>query len=239
MTVVEEGVDVSRYNGVIRWPQVYQAGKRFAIVRLGSSTQTGPYVDPYFAQNVQQAHEAGLRVGAYYFSYATSEQEVIDELNVFLPALQGLKLEYPVYVDAESSQLAAQGREKATQLLRFAMDILDQQGWYPGYYSYTDYLNRYIDYNQLIDYPLWVADYRGYVGHPGPYGVWQYSSVGQVSGIDTSVDLNYSYTDYLPLIRQAGKNGYGQPEPCREEEYYRLWQSAQAKLDAIGQILDQ
>ena len=124
MTVLEEGVDVSRYNGVIQWPAVYQAGKRFAIVRLGSSNANGPYLDPYFNDNVKQAQAAGLRVGAYYYTYASSEEEVIGELNVLLPALEGHRLEYPVYVDVESKELAQLGRERATQLVRFAMDIL-------------------------------------------------------------------------------------------------------------------
>ena len=238
MTVLEEGVDVSRYNGVIQWPAVYQAGKRFAIVRLGSSNANGPYLDPYFNDNVKQAQAAGLRVGAYYYTYASSEEEVIGELNVLLPALEGHRLEYPVYVDVESKELAQLGRERSTQLVRFAMDILDQKGWFPGYYSYTNYLGQYLDYQQLADYPLWVADYRGYLGHPGEYGMWQYSSVGQVPGISTNVDLDYSYVDYLPIIRQQGKNGYGSQTECLEDEYRERWLAAQSKLDAIEEILN-
>ena len=46
------------------------AGKQFAIVRVGSSNSGGLYVDPYFLQNVNGAKAAGLRVGAYYYTYA-------------------------------------------------------------------------------------------------------------------------------------------------------------------------
>lgn len=241
MNVYEEGIDVSRYQGAVDWAAVYNAGKRFAIVRLGSSNKNGPYVDPYFDKNVTGAQQAGLRVGAYYYTYAKTEDEVIQELLVFLQVLEGHQLEYPVYVDMEENSLTYLGKEKITQLIKFAMDILDQKGWYPGYYSYTEFLRRYIDSEQLKDYPLWVADYRGYVGHTGDYGMWQYSSVGKVDGISGNVDLNYSYVDYLPLIQKAGKNGY-QPteEPvCREEEYKQKWQAAEEKLNKIQEILNE
>lgn len=242
MNVYQEGIDVSRYQGDIDWSAVYKSGKRFAIIRLGSSNQNGPYVDPYFAANVKGAQQAGLRVGAYYYTYATSEEEVIQELTVFLKALEGHQFEYPIYVDMEENSLTYLGKDKITQLIQFAMDILDQKGWYPGYYSYTEFLRQYINSEQLRDYPLWVADYRGYVGHPGDYGMWQYSSVGKVDGISTNVDLDYSYVDYLPLIEAAGKNGYQpQPEqsPCREEEYRQKWQAAQDKLNRIQEILNE
>ena len=239
MTVFQEGIDVSRYQGVVDWSAVAAAGKEFAIVRVGSSNQSGPYVDPYFTRNVQGAHAAGLRVGAYFYTYAKAESEVIRELDVFLKALEGHRLEYPVYVDAEDASLASLGRDAVTRLIQFSMDILDQKGWFPGYYSYTEFLRRYVNTQQLADYPLWVADYRGYVGCGGNDGVWQYSSVGQVSGVSGNVDLNYSYKDYLPLIRAAGKNGYlPEVDPTQpEDDYYQLWRAAQDKLDRIALIL--
>ena len=140
-------------------------------------------------------------------------------------------------MDAEDASLASLGRDTVTRLIQFSMDVLDQKGWFPGYYSYTEFLRRYINTQQLADYPLWVADYRGYVGYGGNYGMWQYSSVGQVSGVNGHVDLHYSYKDYLPLIRAAGKNGY-QPETDPDEpDYYELWRAAQDKLDRIALIL--
>ena len=42
MTVFQEGIDVSRYQGVVDWSAVAAAGKEFAIVRVGSSNQSGP-----------------------------------------------------------------------------------------------------------------------------------------------------------------------------------------------------
>ena len=103
MALFQNGIDVSRYQGSINWTQVAAAGKQFAIVRVGSSNSGGLYVDPYFLQNVTGAHSAGLRVGAYYYTYARTRAAVASELTAFLNMLEGIKLEYPVFVDVEDS----------------------------------------------------------------------------------------------------------------------------------------
>ncbi len=213
MALFQTGIDVSRYQGSINWGQVAAAGRQFAIVRIGSSNSNGLYVDPYFVQNVNGAHAAGLRVGAYYYTCARNEQAVIDELSLYLQALAGLQLEYPVFVDVEASSLAEVGRTQLTDLVRFAMDILYQRKYYAGWYSYTNFINNYLNAGALSDYPLWVADYRSALGYTGPYTMWQYSSTGTVGGITGAVDLDYSYQDFLPAIRAGGYNGYGAAGP--------------------------
>jgi len=213
MALFQNGIDVSRYQGSINWERVASAGKQFAIVRLGSSNRGGLYVDPYFLQNVNGAHAAGLRVGAYYYTYARTQQAVANELTTFLRALEGIRLEYPVFVDVEDSSLASLGRAELTGLVRYAMDILYQRGWFAGWYSYTNFINSYLNAGALANYPLWVADYRSSLGYNGAYTMWQYSASGQVSGIEGACDLNYSYRDFLPEIRAGGYNGYGRTGP--------------------------
>lgn len=213
MPLFQRGIDVSRYQGNINWSQVAASGKQFAIVRLGSSNSNGLYVDPYFRQNVNGAHAAGLRVGAYYYTYARSEQAVIAELSLFLQALDGLQLEYPVFVDVEDSSLTGLGRTQLTELVRFAMDILYQRKFYAGWYSYTNFINSYLNAAALNSYPLWVADYRASLGYTGAYAMWQYSGSGTVPGIGGACDLDNSYQDFLPAIRAGGYNGFGAAGP--------------------------
>nr|WP_317402348.1 glycoside hydrolase family 25 protein [uncultured Gemmiger sp.] len=217
MGLFQNGIDVSRYQGSINWNSVAAAGKQFVIVRLGSSNNSGLYVDPYFLQNVNGAHAAGLRVGAYYYTYATTQSGVIDELSLFLNVLEGLQLEYPVFVDVEDSKLASLGRTQLTGLVQYAMDILYQRNWYAGWYSYTNFINSYLNPSQLAGYPLWLADYRSQPGYTGSYAMWQFSSTGSVGGITGACDLNYSYTDFLPTIKAGNFNGYGTSGPDMEE----------------------
>lgn len=219
MTLFQNGIDVSRYQGAIDWKAVAAAGKQFVIVRLGSSNNSGLYVDPYFLQNVNGAHAAGLRVGAYYYTYARTQSAVANELSLFLDVLEGLQLEYPVFVDVEDSSLTTLGRSQLTSLVQYAMDILYQRRWYAGWYSYTNFINNYLNPAQLADYPLWLADYSSQAGYTGAYDMWQFSSTGSVSGIAGACDLNYSYTDFLPLLKAGNYNGYGTSGPDMEEVY--------------------
>lgn len=213
MAVFQNGIDVSRYQGSINWQQVAAAGKQFAIVRVGSSGSGGLYIDPYFYQNVNAAHAAGLRVGAYYYTYARTQTAVANELTVFLNALQGLQLEYPVFVDVEDKNLTTLGRTQLTALVQYAMDILYQRKWYAGWYSYTNFINSYINAGALTEYPLWVADYRQTLGYRGNYAMWQYSGSGSVNGIAGACDLDRCYQDFLPAIKAGGFNNYGADGP--------------------------
>ena len=186
------GIDVSKYQGNIDWAKVAKDGVRFVILRAGSQDNNGPYVDPHFEKNYTGAKAAGLKVGAYVFTYGKTEEEQNKELNVWLTALQGKTFDYPVFVDVEADQL--KNVSNLTNLVKRMMDILDQKGFIPGWYSYTNFINSYIDANALKDYPLWVADYRDSIGYKGDYMMWQYSSSGTIDGISGDVDLNLDYS---------------------------------------------
>ena len=65
MALFQNGIDVSRYQGSINWPQVAAGGQQFAIIRLGSSNNGGLYVDPYFLQNVNGPPPARRKTGPH------------------------------------------------------------------------------------------------------------------------------------------------------------------------------
>ena len=73
-------------SGSINWSAV-AAAEQLPLYALVSNNN-GTYVDPYFLQNVNGAHAAGLRVGAYYYTYARTESAVAGELITFLNALE-------------------------------------------------------------------------------------------------------------------------------------------------------
>ena len=84
-------------------------------------------------------------MGAYYYTYARTRAAVANELTTFLNVMDGLQLEYPVFVDVEDSSLTSLGRAELTSLVQYAMDILYQRKWYAGWYSYTNYINSYLN----------------------------------------------------------------------------------------------
>ena len=110
--------------------------------------------------------------------------------------MQGLQLEYPVFVDVEDASLTSLGRAELTNLVQYAMDILYQRKWYAGWYSYTNYINSNLNAAALSRYPLWVADYRATLGYNGSYAMWQYTGSGVVNGISGACDLNFCYREF-------------------------------------------
>ena len=57
----------------------------------------------------------GCGLGAYYYTYARTESAVAGELITFLNALEGLQLEYPVFVDVEANSLTTLGKPAADE----------------------------------------------------------------------------------------------------------------------------
>ena len=81
------GVDVSDHQGAIDWNAVAGDGIDFAFVRVGNRgyTEGALYADARYAENIEGATSAGLNVGAYFFSQATSVEEAREEADFVLP----------------------------------------------------------------------------------------------------------------------------------------------------------
>ena len=97
------GVDVSAYQGDIDWKKVKASGIEFAIIRLGyRGYGSGKLVeDEYAVKNLEGAREAGLKVGAYFFSQALSIRETDEEIAYMLKILDGFQLDMPIILDWE------------------------------------------------------------------------------------------------------------------------------------------
>ena len=103
-------VDVSRYQGLIDWAQVAAAGYKGAMLKTVSTNRKlskradGLYIDPTFESNYRNAKAAGLDVGVYYYTYATSEAMADAELALLRQAVRGKELTLPVAGDVRETQ---------------------------------------------------------------------------------------------------------------------------------------
>ena len=77
------GIDVARYQGTIDWAQVAASGIEFVMVRVGYRTDSTREIcaDTNARFNMQEAQKNGIKVGAYFFSTATSTQEALEEAD--------------------------------------------------------------------------------------------------------------------------------------------------------------
>ncbi len=196
-------VDVSAWQGAIDWKAVRNDNVRYAIIRAVTWNNDNPIPDTRFLSNVKAAKDAGLKVGAYIYTYALNEEQVRAEVEVFKGLMQtleseGYTLDLPVFVDHEDPSLLTgiPSVERRTELLRLEMVLLDHAGYQAGFYASTSWARNQI-YGAALQqegYVLWIADWRGYNGW-GDCDFWQFTNKGQVSGISGNVDLDYLLND--------------------------------------------
>ena len=100
------GIDVSKHQGNIDWAKVKASGVEFAMVRVGyRAKSTGQlYEDPTARYNLQEAQAAGIRLGAYFFSSAVTEEEAREEARFTTDLIAKYKITYPVAYNCDGFQ---------------------------------------------------------------------------------------------------------------------------------------
>jgi GH25 family lysozyme M1 (1,4-beta-N-acetylmuramidase) len=205
-----KGIDVSKHDGVIDWQKVKNSGQvDFVIIRAGYG-KLASQKDVQFERNYSECKKYGIPVGAYWYSYAHSVEEMKQEANVFLSVIKGKQFEYPIYLDFEEKSQFNMGKNACISMAKAFLKVLEDNGCYAGMYCSSSYLKNYFDDSIKNNYTIWVAHYG--VSKPtytGPYDIWQYTSEGTIPGINHRCDLNYSYkTDFPETIKKAGLNGF-------------------------------
>lgn len=205
-------IDVSRYQGLIDWAQVAAAGYKGAMLRAVSANRKlskradGLYIDPTFETNYRNARAAGLDVGVYYYTYATSEAMADAELALLRQAVYGKELTLPVAVDLESPNLVGMPYGDLSNLAAYHLEQIEKMGFFAQLYTYTSYANAHLDMARLSGrWDVWLADYTGKTPNVTfNYNAHQHTSKGSVPGISGNVDLNVTTLNYPKIIRKKG-----------------------------------
>ena len=204
-------IDVSRYQGLIDWAQVAAAGYKGAMLKTVSTNRKlskrsdGLYIDPTFETNYRNAKAAGLDVGVYYYTYATSEAMADEELALLRQAVYGKELTLPVAVDVEENKLKQLSTLDLSNLTAYALEQVERMGFYAQLYTYTGYKYE-LDMARLSSrWDVWLADYTGKTPKVRfKYNAHQHTSKGSVPGITGNVDLNVTTLNYPRIIRKKG-----------------------------------
>ena len=215
-------IDVSTHNGSIDFKKVRAAGVENVIIRCGFTGYGRSHTlnkDARFEENYQKAKEAGLNVGAYYFSVALTEADADREAAFVLSLLKGKQFELPIYYDVEDVHDTSaagvltqnmQGLSKAqlTAIVNRFCDTVEKAGYFVGIYSGKYWFRDEMDMSVLNRYTVWLAHWVAQTDYTGPYGLWQYTDSGRIDGISGNVDMNYLYQDFTPVIKRLGLNGF-------------------------------
>ncbi len=216
-TSTMKGIDVSEHNGTIDWQKVKSSGIQFAILRAGYG-RLASQKDKRFEDNYAGTKAAGIPIGAYWYSYAMSEDEARLEADVFLSVIKGKQFEFPVYFDVEEKKQFNLGKEKVSAIMRAFLERVEKAGYFVGLYGSASSLMTHTADDIKSRYTIWLAHWVNQTSYSGAYGIWQHSEKGKVDGISGNVDLDVGYKDFPTIIKRKGLNGYGKEVPASAAE---------------------
>lgn len=189
------GLDVSKWQGTIDFDKLKEAGVEFIFIRVGWGYQGKYKLDEQFERNISEANRVGIPVGIYFYSYASTPEESINDALWVIEQLAEYKVELPIAFDWEEwsdfndYNVSFYG---LTHTAETFLDIVGIAGYDGLLYSSKYYLeNIWMD----INYETWLAHYTKQTNYKGDYRFWQLCSNGRVDGIKGDVDINVWYLD--------------------------------------------
>ena len=220
--IVANGIDVSRWNHgtdaegnylPLDWAKIKASGVDFVILKAGS-TKSG--LEPTFMMDYEGARAAGLEIGVYFYTYATTLEGIEKDARDLLSYLEGKKFEYPIYLDLEDSSLEDLGKNYLSDMCECFITTLQSEGYYAALYSNHNWLTYILDGAKIFTlYDVWYARYPlsekptwNEQKYGKQLGMWQYSEEGKIAGVSGTFDLNYAYRNYKEIMIKWGLNGF-------------------------------
>ena len=195
-------IDVSAYQEDIDWQKVADSGVEMAMIRAafrGWGEKGVIKVDEYVHKNLQGADEVGLTVGVYFFSQATSIEEVDEEIDILLDIIKDHNITgYVVfdweYVSEEARTADMDARTLTDCSLHFCKRI-EEAGYEPMVYFNAYQGINLLELEELKAYDFWLARYTDRMNFPYRVRMWQYTDSGKVPGIKGKVDINVFFPE--------------------------------------------
>lgn len=197
------GVDISRYQKDVDFEALKSDGIDFVMLRVGArGYKTGEIqIDEYFHENIKKATEAGLDIGVYFFSQAVTQEEAIEEAQLVLDNIKEYEILYPIaydmeFIENDTARVETLTRDERTTVAAAFLNHINNAGYTPMLYGDTEWLVKRIDVAKFNASCIWLAEEADIPKYPYRYEMWQYTTQGQVRGINGFVDLNISFVDY-------------------------------------------
>lgn len=183
------GVDISEHNGFVDFDELKNNGVQFVMVRCSY----GMNEDSNFLDNVCEANEAGLLVGAYHYSYALTAERAYEEAKYVCDLIKnsGVFLGLPVFLDMEDADGYKVNRgitgERINEICQTFINYVKNH-YDCGLYASYGWLTSIIDWKSL-GCAVWSAqwnstdDFKGYM--------WQYTDRLNINGKTFDGDVIY------------------------------------------------
>ena len=192
------GIDISKWQKEINFKKVKEAGCDFVIIRMGVNSNVDKDIseDTYYRKNIKNAKKAGLKVGIYIYTTATTKEKALEHANWTNKILNTQKLDFPVAFDFENWDSIPSYNVSMYDITNVYLTFDKQMkkfGYNTMLYSSMNYLNNVWMFNDT--YNVWLAHYTDNTSYEGKYIMWQMSSNGKIDGIETPVDIDIYYKE--------------------------------------------
>lgn len=181
-------IDISTYQKTVDFKKIKSAGIEAVIIRAGYG-RVSTQKDAMFESHYKNAKAAGLKVGAYWYSYADSVDAAKKEAAACLKCVKGKTFDMPIYYDLEDPKIEGLGKNTLTDIAKTFCEDIKAAGFVPGVYANLNWFKNFLDYEELKKtYSIWLAQYSS--TNSIKCDIWQNSSTGKVNGISGNVDTN-------------------------------------------------
>lgn len=208
-----KGIDVSSHQGNIDWNRVKNAGIDFAIIRIGYGIST---LDSKAIRNIEECIRTGMPFGIYIYSYALNVSQAINEANFVIKTLSPYKdkVSFPVIIDMEDADgyKAKHGmppNDVIVDICEKECTMFEEAGYYAMIYASKSWFDTKLKSSKLDRFDKWMAWWSEFAvskfSHD-QFGIWQYTSSGNVDGISGRVDMNEAFKNYPEIIHGKGNN---------------------------------
>lgn len=195
---IAKAIDISTWHEKVNFNKVKADGYDYVIIRAGYGDLTSQK-DDMFEPHYKNAKAAGLKVGAYWYSYSDSVADSKKEAQACLNAIKGKKFDLPIYYDLEEDSMWNLSKSTVTNMADTFCSTIEKSGYKAGVYSYTSFFDDLLDKPALSKkYSTWLAkidgDFSGITDD-----IHQFTFTGDVSGVPGNADCNYIYN--LNILR--------------------------------------
>lgn len=211
-----KGIDISHHQKGIN---SFGSDVDFVICK---ATEGVGYVDEACDNLYQKAKRDGKLLGVYHYARPNLGNTAVAEADWFVKNIKGYLNEAILVLDWEEGDLGNVSWAKA-----FLDRVKELTGIKPIIYMSASPMRSY-DWSPVVnaDYGLWVANYGTNNGQPQEaafnkyplkywsfYALWQYTSVGRISGYSGNVDMNIFSGDRESWFKYANATSTPAPAP--------------------------
>lgn len=163
-----------------------------------------------------------FQFGVYHYSYVSSLENAVLEAKNCLKFIGNKKFDLPVFYDLEDKITKPLGKDIITKSAITFCEEIEKAGYKAGVYANLDWFTNYIDVNKLIEkgFKIWLAQWNDKSTADFPINYWQYTSKGNVHGIQGNVDLDICYDDILLTVDNVDNSVEKSRFEVRKNLYY-------------------